>query len=280
MVNGRWMRAGIVGASIALAAVLYFLPKGSGVGNNAKPKQEPVETAGAFSEEGFKKKSKSLLPFDLIAKADSLEGLLNDSPKDTTVLDTLVSFWDSANSPGIAASYSKQKATQTGLEQDWINAAYRYFDATKAATDSLESVWFVSQAMEAYNKVLEINPKNLNAKTDLGILYAEASPEPMKGITLLREVVAENPLHENAQMNLGFLSMKSGQYDKAIERFNQVLKINSSRIDMHVYIGEAYLQKGDNENAIRNYEIFKNLSNDQEMNQQIDDYIKEIKSRK
>ena len=60
MVNGRWMRAGIVGASIALAAVLYFLPKGSGVGNNAKPKQEPVETAGAFSEEGFKKKSKSL----------------------------------------------------------------------------------------------------------------------------------------------------------------------------------------------------------------------------
>ena len=128
------MRAGIVGASIALAAVLYFLPKGSGVGNNAKPKQEPVETAGAFSEEGFKKKSKSLLPFDLIAKADSLEGLLNDSPKDTTVLDTLVSFWDSANSPGISASYSKQKATQTGLEQDWINAAYRYFDATKAAT--------------------------------------------------------------------------------------------------------------------------------------------------
>ncbi len=220
------------------------------------------------------------MPFNLIAKADSLEGLLNDSPKDTTILDTLVSFWDSANSPGIAAGYSKQKATQTGLEQDWINAAYRYFDATKAATDSLESVWFVSQAMEAYNKVLEINPKNLNAKTDLGILYAEASPEPMKGITLLREVVAENPLHENAQMNLGFLSMKSGQYDKAIERFNQVLKINSSRIDMHVYIGEAYLQKGDNENAIRNYEIFKNLSNDQEMNQQIDDYIKEIKSRK
>ena len=134
--------------------------------------------------------------------------------------------------------------------------------------------------MEAYNKVLEINPKNLNAKTDLGILYAEASPEPMKGITLLREVVAEDPLHENAQMNLGFLSMKSGQYDKAIERFNQVLKINSSRIDMHVYIGEAYLQKGDSENAIRNYEIFKNLSNDQEMNQQIDNYIKEIRNRK
>jgi len=235
MVNGRWLRAGLVGASIALAAVLYFLPKGSGVGNNAKPKQEPVQTAGAFSEEGFKKKSKSLLPFNLIAKADSLEGLLKAAPKDTSVIQSLVSFWDEAKSPAIAAGFSKLKATQTGLEKDWIGAAYRYFDATKAATDSLESVWFVSQAMEAYNKVLEINPKNLNAKTDLGILYAEASPEPMKGITLLREVVAEDPLHENAQMNLGFLSMKSGQYDKAIERFNQVLKINSSRIHARLH---------------------------------------------
>lgn len=279
MNKGRWLRSGIIGASIALVVVIYFLPKGSEIGTSAKPEDEPVPSTGSFSEEAYLKKAKTRLAWNLSTKADSLEGLLSKSVKDSTILDSLVAIWDAAQSPGVAAGYSQMKASQTGREKDWINAAYRYFDATKATTDSAESAWFVSKAMEAYQKVLEINPKNLDAKTDLGILYAEASPQPMKGITLLREVVTENPLHENAQLNLGFLSMKSGQYDKAIDRFNQVLKINAARIDMHVYLGEAYLQQGDKENAVRNFEIFKNLSNDQEMNQQIDNYIKEIRSQ-
>lgn len=279
MDQGRWLRFGILGASIALVAVIYFLPKGAGVGNSAKPQQEPVSGQGGFSEEAFEKKAKTQLPWNLSSKADSLEKLLTKAATDTVNLDSLVALWDQVPSPGMAARFSQLKADLTGREKDWVNASYRYFDAFKSATDSAESAWFVSKAINAYQKVLEINPQNLDAKTDLGILYAEASPQPMKGITLLREVVTENPLHENAQANLGFLSMKSGQFDKAIERFNQVLKINSARLDMHVYLGEAYLQKGDKENAIRNFEIFKNLSNDPEMNQQIDSYIKEIRSQ-
>jgi tetratricopeptide (TPR) repeat protein len=279
MNQGRWLRFGILGASIALVAVIYFLPKGAGVGNSAKPQAEPVSAKGVFSEEAFQKKAKTVLAWNLSTKADSLEKLLTKTINDTLVLDSLVALWDAASSPGMAAGFSQRRAEQTGREKDWTNAAYRYFDAFKNAADSVELAWFVSKSMNAYQKVLDINPKNLDAKVDLGILYAEASPQPMKGITLLREVVTEDPLHENAQANLGFLSMKSGQFDKAIERFSQVLKINSARLDMHVYLGEAYLQKGDKENAIRNFEIFKNLSNDPEMNLQIDSYIKEIRSK-
>jgi cytochrome c-type biogenesis protein CcmH/NrfG len=104
--------------------------------------------------------------------------------------------------------------------------------------------------------VLKINPGNLNAKTDLGACYADGTNEPMKGIMLLREVVAADPKHEMAQYNLGMLSVKSGQLDKAIERFNTVLEINPERTEVNFFLGQVYLQQGDTAKAIQSYEAF------------------------
>ncbi|MBL0341448.1 MAG: tetratricopeptide repeat protein [Bacteroidetes bacterium] len=73
--------------------------------------------------------------------------------------------------------------------------------------------------------------------------------------------------------------MKSGQFDKAIERFNKVLEINPGRIDMHVYVGEAYVRLGNKEKAIENLKIFKNLSNDQQMIKDVDDYIATLETK-
>ncbi|MBK7682250.1 MAG: tetratricopeptide repeat protein [Bacteroidetes bacterium] len=94
------------------------------------------------------------------------------------------------------------------------------------ANDSMIQSLLVGKAITNYQKVLELNPNNLNAKTDLGACYADGTSEPMKGIMLLRDVVAADPNHEMAQYNLGMLSVKSGQLDKAIERFQKVPEIN------------------------------------------------------
>ena len=76
--------------------------------------------------------------------------------------------------------------------------------------DSLKRVFFVNKAIDCYKKVIEINPKNYDAKTDLGVCYAEGTSNPMQGILMLREVVQEAPKHVMAQYNLGVLSVKSG----------------------------------------------------------------------
>jgi cytochrome c-type biogenesis protein CcmH/NrfG len=41
----------------------------------------------------------------------------------------------------------------------------------------------------------------------------------MQGITLLLEVVKQDPNNHAANLNLGMFAMKSGQYDKAVIRF-------------------------------------------------------------
>ncbi len=278
MMNGKTLRAVLIAGAIVIAGGVYFLPKSERREN--KPISKP-EAAPGFSPEKFKADVLPSIPWELTSRIDSLEAILKtNGSADQSIYDSIAIQWDKAGVPGIAASYYKEKTKLTNSESDWLKAAYRYFDAFKAARDSMEQAYFVSEAISSYKKVLELNPSNLNAKTDLGVLYAEGTAEPMTGIMMLREVVTENPLHENAQMNLGFLSMKSGQLDKAIERFNKVLEINSSRIDMYIYLGEAYSRKGETDKAVANLKIFKNLSNDPEMIRNVDAYIESIRSGK
>ena len=44
-----------------------------------------------------------------------------------------------------------------------------------------------------------------------------SAENPMQGITMLREVLAVDPKNELALLNMGMLSIQSGQYDRAVE---------------------------------------------------------------
>jgi tetratricopeptide (TPR) repeat protein len=134
----------------------------------------------------------------------------------------------------------------------------------------------VSKAIATYQLVLEKNPNNLNAKTDLGVCYAEGTSEPMKGIMLLREVVSTDPNHEMAQFNLAMLSVKSGQLDKAIDRLNTVLKINPKRIDIYFYLGQVYASKGEKGKAIENLNSFVKNTDDPNAAAEVKKMIKEL----
>jgi tetratricopeptide (TPR) repeat protein len=278
MDKGKTLRIGLVAGAILLMAGIYFLPKKPQLKENAEAKTESV-TSSDFSFEKYVSDSRTKLPWDAGDKISKWEDLLKTDSSSIGIYDSIGKAWDANSLPGIAAWFFERKAVQSKAEKDWLNAAYRYFDAFKASKDSIESSYFVQQAIRSYTNVTTLNPSNLDAKTDLGILYAEGTGEPMKGIMLLREVVTTNPMHENAHLNLGFLSMKSGQFEKAVERFNKVLEINSARVDMYVYLGEAYVRMGNKEKAIESFEVFKNLSNDPQMIKEVDDYIKAIKAK-
>lgn len=273
--GGRSLRIALIAGALILTGIIYLLPKVTKPKDGAE-KQE-INTPFNFSFEKFEIDSKAALEWNAGNKISELETLLESDKQQLSLYDSIGIVWDDNKNPGMAASVFEEKALLTQEEADWLKAAYRYFDAFKASKDSLEMQYFVQEAIDSYTRVLEINPGNLDAKMDLGVLYAEGTPEAMKGIMMLREVVTENPFHENAQLNLGFLSMKSGQFDKAVERFTKVLEINPSRVDMYVYIGEALVRMGEKDKAIENLEIFKNLANDPQMIQDVDEYIQTLK---
>jgi tetratricopeptide (TPR) repeat protein len=269
----------IVAAALLLSVIIYMMP--SQVNMKAKPVDAAQLPKSGLDETALLQSAASSIDSTQLSILRMLEDAMKkNGEKDTALLDQIGRFWDNQNIPAAAAIWFEKKSVIQKTELSYLDAAYRYFDAFKMAGDSSLRGMMVQKAIENYNKVIEINPSNLNAKTDLGACYAEGTGEPMKGIMLLREVVSKNPEHEMAQYNLGMLSVKSGQLDKAIERFVKVLEINPKRSEMYFYLGQIYVSKGETDKAVGYYESFVKNTNDPQAAQEVKKIISDLKKGK
>jgi tetratricopeptide (TPR) repeat protein len=75
-------------------------------------------------------------------------------------------------------------------------------------------------------------------------------PNPMEGITILREIVADDQDNVDAHYWLGVFSVKSGQYDKAIERFNKVMTIEPNYLAAYIDMGGLYMEMDSAQKAL------------------------------
>lgn len=99
----------------------------------------------------------------------------------------------------------------------------------------------VNKALSLFNQVLEIEPKDFVAWTELGSLYfrensldnAEACY--FKAIELKRDYAL-------ALLNLGKLYVSKKQYDNAILALSNAAKSSPDSPDVHHFLGESYLQ--------------------------------------
>ncbi len=79
-------------------------------------------------------------------------------------------------------------------------------------------------------------------------------PNPMEGITILRELVTKDPNNVDAQYFLGEFSVKSGQYDKAIARLEKVLELRPEDLNYQVRVGLQYLEMDSISRALKCFE--------------------------
>ena len=99
----------------------------------------------------------------------------------------------------------------------------------------------------------------------------------MAGVKMLLDVVAKNPNHINALINLGYFAIQSGQYDKAIARFEKVLEVDPGFKEAYLYLADIYVKTGKKDIAIKNLEKYRGMIDDNDVIAQVDDYIKELK---
>ncbi len=67
-------------------------------------------------------------------------------------------------------------------------------------------------------------------------------PNPMEGITMLREILSKDSMNVEANYWLGVFSVQSGQLDKAVSRFNKVLSVNPNYLAAHIDMGSMYME--------------------------------------
>lgn len=267
----------ILAGSIILIVLLLFantkLPKKEG-------KSGMSEHSGAGSSDNadiskLVEKAKLALNANQKQTVEKLEQALKTSSDKKVVFGNIINLWDSLRQPAVAAYYLEQAAIASPTENNWFEAGNRYYAATRFVKEADKSILY-HNAMECFEKTLELNPKNLEAKINLGACYVEGSQDPMKGIGMLREIEKTDSNNVNLQLNFAFFSEKSGQWDRAIARFNKVLKIQPDFIEAYLHLADAYEQKGDKVKAIESLEKYSSLIDDITIKTEIESYIKKL----
>ena len=79
------------------------------------------------------------------------------------------------------------------------------------------------EAIAAYRRALQINPKNIEAQCNVGGML-EHSGEYSQAIAAYRKAIGINPSHPEAHNNLGLILRQLGQFDEAMESFKRAIQ--------------------------------------------------------
>lgn len=70
---------------------------------------------------------------------------------------------------------------------------------------------------------------------------AENPQSQMKGILQMRSLSEKYPDNADLQWNMGLFSIQSGQYEKAVARFENVINIDAQRLDAYMQLAMSYI---------------------------------------
>lgn len=196
--------------------------------------------------------------------------------KNAIFADSLAGLYGQAGKFDSSAWFAEEAAKFFNNTESRIKAGDSYYQAYSFAIDPSRQAFFAGKAQSFYNMVLEATPDNLDVKTRLAMTYL-TDANPMKAITVLREVLAEDPNNKSALYNMGMLSIQSGQYDRAIERLEQLIQIDPENTQAHLMLGVAYMNGGKKRKAKEQFEKVKQLDSDPSVQATADSYLKDLK---
>ena len=223
--------------------------------------------------------SKTLINPSLASEIEKLEEQLkNESGADALPIQKqLAQKWDDVNMPAAAAFAYEGVATQNADYSSWLITGDRFTEGYQNYRDTAAVAGLLNKAIFAYQKALEIDPKSLDAQTGLGVAYVTGTQNPMQGIQMLLAVVKEDPKNIKANMNLGMFSMKSGQFQKAVDRFKTINALQPSP-ESWFYLATSYENLGQKPEAILAYQKAKELAADPNLSAFIDRKMNELKN--
>jgi tetratricopeptide (TPR) repeat protein len=115
------------------------------------------------------------------------------------------------------------------------------------------------EAIEAYSKYCELEPKSPNARNNLGVEYLEirkydkASAEFEQAIRIHDNAIADDPESAGKHFNLGNVYLQQAQYEEAITEYNKAIGLDTKLAQPHIGLGNVYFQQAKYKEAITEY---------------------------
>ncbi len=162
---------------------------------------------------------------------------------------------------GLANSYDKAGK--------YAEAAMEYENIARSSTSSYyqdiaeKNLWKVYKrgnlydvAIEKYQKMVEVNPKDVRAHESLAKAY-RGKGELKKAIAEYKEITKLKPDDAKTFENLGDIYKEQGDFEKAATAYEQAINVAPDKDNLHVKLGDCYQERGMLDDAIAEYDISK-----------------------
>lgn len=189
-------------------------------------------------------------------------------------------FWKNVGNEALGTYYFYQFAQIDNTKDVLVNAGDALVSAFKSGSDSTISNNLVTFALRSYEQAAGKDGSDIELQIKLADTYVQGSQEPMKGIGILRHLADSLPDNITVSLALGRLSIQSGQYDKAKERLKKVLLLDPQNTEALYFLAITEAQLGHNEEAIKLFEMCKQLVNKEDFNKEIDEIVNNLKNKK
>ena len=270
MKNARTQQVIIIACSVILFVLLFIANK------------KPIKSAEDPAVNG-----KSTQVLDLKVYLDALVSKFSEEEKkeyrelekktaDTTGINEMLNFFSDKRMPLASCYYFEKKATLLNTAEAIFEAGNRCFYAVGFVKDKNEIQSLFATAMNCFNRVLQKKPNYTEAKIQLASCYVESSSDPMKGIGMLKELEKSDSNNVKVQMVLGSFAVKSGQLNKAEQRYQKVLKFKPDYLEAYLFLADVYEKKGDKVKTIETLQRYVDLTPDKDSKNQIERYIKQL----
>jgi len=267
----------LITISLLLVFLLFFF------GRTIKNKENLtnfMSDSGEFDVQAYINESKQrlmIIPKDSLALLESLFASRKPDSSKLVYLSQIVNIWENSGNFAVASEYQRRTAVFDSTSVQWEKAGDMLFEAFKTVPDTSVRSYLLQRSIESFSNASSIDTTNESATIKLAETYIDGTNNIMAGVTLLLDVVKRNPENISANLILGRLAVVSGQYDKAITRLTGILDREPENVEALFYIAGAFEKTGQKQKAISYYKICQKLVKNPAINQQIDNYLKNLK---
>ncbi len=181
---------------------------------------------------------------------EAIERAVEESEK-IALLKKLSGKWYELGQAPIAGFYAEKVADLENTPEAWSIAGTTYAATFKGDFEEKVKEYALSKATAAFENAISLDPVAIQPKINLALCYVEypLKDNPMKGIRMLLDLDKAHPNEPMILTNLGRLAIQTGQYEKAIERLENVLKIAPENKKAHCLLAQVYSEQGNQQKA-------------------------------
>ena len=206
----------VAAAATLLVAGLYLITVVSRSANTSTTPAtvQPVDTSPAP------------LTGDAKGEEDALRARIDDTEGASRIelQRALIALYVRENRLDLAGEIQEDIATALESELEWVRTGNLYYDWMELQGGALRTA-YARKAVGSYQRALEINPDNLDARTDMALAYFYDPQQPMEAIKNITMVLEADSTHIQANYNRGYLLFQIGRYDQSVAQFEKVMRL-------------------------------------------------------